>query len=79
MVAVTMTCRTPRRVHLQYHMTTEPDVRTYLLCVRMNVLSYETRNLKMNPEEVQGSIKPTIAMDVQRRASSEKVIWCPNS
>lgn len=50
------------------HSCTESDVRTYLLCVRMKVLSYENRNLKMNTEEVQGAIKLTTAMDVQRRA-----------
>lgn len=50
------------------HSCTDSDVRTYLLYVRMKVLSYEDRNLKINPKEVQGSIKHTTAMDVQRRA-----------
>lgn len=36
-------------------------------------LGYENRNLKMNPEEVQGSIKTTITMDVQRRAGVGRV------
>lgn len=40
------------------HSCTESDVRTYLLCVRMKVLSYENRNLKMNPEEVKGPSSP---------------------
>lgn len=34
-------------------------------------LGYENRNLKMNPEEVQGSIKTTVTMDVQRRANQQ--------
>lgn len=56
------------------HSCTESDVRTYLLRVRMKVLSYENRNLKMNPEEVKGPSSP------QQQWISEKgkVTECPS-
>jgi hypothetical protein len=49
------------------HGCTAREVRTYPSCARIKVLSYEKRNLKKNLKEVQGSIKTTMATDVQRR------------